>query len=73
MKVESLRVILLDRLNAFGFAHVPEQGVTNVGLRDQIKGLEWVRDEVEAFGGDPNNVTIFGESAGGISCGILLW
>ncbi len=59
------------RLGVFGFLATEElalespNGTTgNYGLLDQIKALEWVRDNVEAFGGDPDNVTIAGESAG---------
>ncbi len=44
----------------------------NFGTLDMIRALEWVRDEVAAFGGDPNRVTIFGESAGGVNVFSLL-
>ena len=54
------------RLGALGYLYLP--GVTaNVGQFDQILALKWVQDNIELFGGDPNNVTIFGESAGGYS------
>jgi para-nitrobenzyl esterase len=52
------------RLGAFGYLYIPGKTI-NVGQLDQILALEWVRDNIELFGGDPNNVTIFGESAGG--------
>jgi para-nitrobenzyl esterase len=61
------------RLGALGFLHLPEidaQG--NQGLLDQVMALAWVRDNIAAFGGDPQNVTIFGESAGSASVGCLL-
>ena len=52
------------RLGALGYLYIP--GVTaNVGQLDQILALEWVQENIELFGGDPSNVTIFGESAGG--------
>ncbi|MHA1992805.1 MAG: carboxylesterase/lipase family protein [Candidatus Hodarchaeales archaeon] len=52
------------RLGAFGYSYIPGE-TANVGQLDQIMALEWVRDNIEFFGGDPANVTIFGESAGG--------
>lgn len=59
------------RLNAEGFLYTDDEE-TNLGLRDQIAALEWVRDNIAAFGGDPQQVTIAGESAGGMSVTCLL-
>ena len=59
------------RLGVDGFALLPD-APANRGLLDQIAALEWVRDNISAFGGDPLNVTIFGESAGGMSVTTLL-
>lgn len=59
------------RLGIDGF--LPISGVqTNLGLRDMIAGLQWVRDNVAAFGGDPGNVTVFGESAGAMAIADLV-
>jgi len=59
------------RLGIFGFLDLPGTA-PNAGLQDQIAALEWVHDNIFAFGGDPGNVTILGESAGGISATLLL-
>lgn len=59
------------RLGAEGFL-APTGGSTNIGLRDQIAALHWVRDNIAGFGGNPDNVTVFGESAGGSSVAFLL-
>jgi len=66
------------RLGPLGFLHLDDLlgesfGATgNAGIEDQVAALEWVRDNIAAFGGDPAQVTIFGESAGGMSVGTLL-
>jgi para-nitrobenzyl esterase len=66
------------RLGALGFLNLNEvtkgkiAATGNEGLLDQALALEWVRDNISRFGGDPDNVTIFGESAGAMSIGMLL-
>lgn len=66
------------RLGVLGFLHLGEIGGEeyatsgNCGILDQVAALHWVQENIAAFGGDPNNVTIFGESAGAMSVGVLL-
>jgi para-nitrobenzyl esterase len=65
-------VTLNYRVGALGFMHLPELGAVNLGLLDQVAALEWVAAEIEAFGGAPEAVTVFGESAGAKSIECLL-
>lgn len=69
-------VSLNYRLGILGFGEWSTLGisgaVSNAGLRDQLQALAWVRDHIADFGGDPDNVTVFGESAGGMSIACLL-
>lgn len=67
-------VTLNYRISAFGFlnANNPEEAPNNVGLLDQQMAMRWVQQNIKQFGGDPQQVTLFGESAGGHSVGLHL-
>lgn len=65
-------VTLNYRLGSLGFAYAPGEIASNAGLRDQIAALQWVRQEIGAFGGDSDNITLFGESAGAKSVECLM-
>src|ERR1022692_699173 len=71
-------VTVNHRLNVFGYLHLAELGGEkyansgNLGMLDIVAALEWVRDNIAAFGGDPTNVTIFGQSGGGGKVSTLL-
>jgi para-nitrobenzyl esterase len=71
-------VTLQYRLGAWGFLDLSEIGGRdfaesgNLGLLDQIAALKWGKENIEAFGGNPNNVTLFGQSAGSGSVGVLM-
>ncbi|MFC9701531.1 carboxylesterase/lipase family protein [Streptomyces sp. NPDC056943] len=64
-------VTLNYRLGADGFLSLPGRP-DNRGLLDQLAALRWIRDNIASFGGDPDRVTVFGESAGAMSIGALL-
>jgi para-nitrobenzyl esterase len=75
---DAVVITLNHRLNVFGYLHLAELGGDEfagsgvAGLLDIVLALEWVRDNAEAFGGDPGRITIFGESGGGSKVSTLL-
>ncbi|OHU30968.1 hypothetical protein BKG76_04510 [Mycobacteroides franklinii] len=60
------------RLGVFGFLHLAGVSQGNLGLLDQLEALRWVQRRIADYGGDPSNVTVFGQSAGGLSTALLL-
>jgi para-nitrobenzyl esterase len=75
---DAVVVSVNHRLNIFGFLHLADIGGArwansgNAGMLDIVTALQWVRDNIAGFGGDPGNVTIFGESGGGGKVSVLL-
>jgi len=77
-KHDVVTVTINHRLNSFGFLYLADIGgekfkdASNCGILDAVAALEWVRDNIANFGGDPNNVTIFGQSGGAGKVSTLL-
>ena len=77
-KQDVVVVTVNHRLNVFGYLFLADLGgerfanASNVGMLDIVAALEWVRDNIGGFGGDPGNVTIFGQSGGGGKVSTLL-
>jgi para-nitrobenzyl esterase len=73
---DAVTVTVNHRLNVFGYLNLAELGghlsSGEAGMLDIVAVLEWVRDNIASFGGDPGNVTIFGESGGGMKVALLL-
>ncbi|KAI5920167.1 Alpha/Beta hydrolase protein [Camillea tinctor] len=68
LKKPVIYVALNYRVTIFGFARLPilkDQQSLNVGMRDQRAGFQWVKDNIAAFGGDPERITVYGLSSGG--------
>ncbi|KAK8059211.1 hypothetical protein PG996_009141 [Apiospora saccharicola] len=64
---EDVVVVTLNyRVNIFGFPGAPD-AAANLGLRDQRLAVEWIRDNIAAFGGDPSRMVLFGQSTGGVA------
>ncbi|XP_016970629.1 esterase B1 [Drosophila rhopaloa] len=75
MKHDVLLVTLNYRVGALGFLSLKDKTLKipgNAGLKDQVQALRWVKDNIASFNGDPENITLMGESAGGASTHILM-
>jgi para-nitrobenzyl esterase len=71
-KEDVVMVSVTHRLNLFGFLYLADLGggekwanVSNAGMQDIVAALAWIKENIAAFGGNPNNVTVFGQSGGG--------
>lgn len=76
-KHDVVSIAINHRLNAMGFLHLAQYGgrwasASNAGMLDIVRALEWVKENAAAFGGDPNNVTIFGQSGGAAKVATLM-
>jgi para-nitrobenzyl esterase len=76
-KHDVVSISINHRLNVLGFLYLAQYGgkwadASNVGMLDIVAALEWVRDNIAAFGGDPRNVTIFGQSGGASKVSTLM-
>src|SRR5580692_3235726 len=73
---DTVIVTVNHRVNVFGYLHLADLGghpsSGEAGMLDIVQALEWVRGNIAAFGGDPGNVTIFGESGGGMKVSLLM-
>lgn len=65
-------VTISYRLGIFGYLHNKKNGVKDLGLKDQIAALKWVKSHIRRFGGDPENITLAGQSAGGHSVAAII-
>lgn len=73
--VEAGNVVVVKisyRLGALGFLWMPDKGLANLGLEDQRTALQWVRRNIADYGGNPDDITVFGQSAGAFSIAALI-
>nr|WBW30770.1 carboxylesterase [Hyphantria cunea] len=72
MKHDIVLVTINYRAGIYGFLCLDIPGYNNQGLKDQVLALKWIKENIESFGGDPNKITVFGQSAGAMSIDMML-